>query len=55
VYFCLSDLWFREVETLLSELADAREQLTAAEHSVQIKEQELFDERRATDVSRGYN
>lgn len=48
-----SEVWFvlSEVETLLSELAEAREQLTAAEHSVQIKEQELFEERRATDVS----
>jgi hypothetical protein len=38
------------VETLLNELAEARELLTNAEHNVQLREQELFEERRANEV-----
>lgn len=41
---------YREVETLLGELADCRELLTNAEHTVQLREQELFEERRANEV-----
>lgn len=38
------------METLLAELADCRELLTNAEHTVQLREQELFEERRANEV-----
>lgn len=39
-----------EIESLLSELADAREALTESEHAVQRCEHDLFEERRASDV-----
>lgn len=41
---------FSEIESLLSELADAREALTESEHAVQKCEHDLFEERRANDV-----
>lgn len=47
----LSPYSFSEVETLLAELADCRELLTNAEHTVQLREQELFEERRANEVT----
>ena len=43
---------YSEVETLLGELADCRELLTNAEHTVQLREQELFEERRANEVNK---
>jgi hypothetical protein len=38
------------VEALLTELSAARAQLSQVEHSVQLKERDLFDERRRADV-----
>lgn len=46
----LETRYMGEIESLLSELADAREALTESENAVQKCEHELFEERRANDM-----
>lgn len=43
-------MMYSEVEALLTELSGARAQLSQVEHAVQLKERDLFDERRRADV-----
>jgi hypothetical protein len=41
---------YSEVETLLSELVEVREQLAATEHTVQKYEHDLFESNRTSEV-----